>query len=71
MEELLDVTGSQLWPCSTGNSIGDADCRPAYVEKLVQWLEVNDASLDDEGAKRSFWRAFRSLGDWYADLPPY
>jgi uracil-DNA glycosylase family 4 len=30
-----------------------------------------DASLDDEGAKRSFWRAFRALGDWYQDLPPY
>jgi uracil-DNA glycosylase family 4 len=30
-----------------------------------------DASLDDEGAKRSFWRAFRTLGDWYQDLPPY
>jgi uracil-DNA glycosylase family 4 len=30
-----------------------------------------DASLDDEGAKRDFWRAFRALGEWYADLPPY
>jgi uracil-DNA glycosylase family 4 len=30
-----------------------------------------DASLDDEDAKRDFWRAFRALGDWYADLPPY
>jgi uracil-DNA glycosylase family 4 len=30
-----------------------------------------DASLDDEGAKRTFWRAFRALGDWYEDLPPY
>ena len=30
-----------------------------------------DAAFDDEGAKRAFWRAFRSLGDWYADLPPY
>ena len=30
-----------------------------------------DASLDDEGAKRGFWRAFRALGDWYSDLPPY
>lgn len=30
-----------------------------------------DASLDDEAAKRAFWRAFRTLGDWYADLPPY
>jgi uracil-DNA glycosylase len=30
-----------------------------------------DASLDAEEAKQSFWRAFRVLGDWYADLPPY
>ncbi len=30
-----------------------------------------DASLDDERAKRSFWSAFRTLGDWYADFPPY
>ena len=22
-------------------------------------------------AKRAFWTAFRALGDWYADLPPY
>jgi uracil-DNA glycosylase len=30
-----------------------------------------DASLDSEGAKREFWRAFRALGAWYEDLPPY
>jgi uracil-DNA glycosylase family 4 len=30
-----------------------------------------DASLDDEAAKRAFWSAFRVLGDWYAELPPY
>jgi uracil-DNA glycosylase family 4 len=30
-----------------------------------------DASLDDEAGKRAFWRAFKVLGDWYADLPPY
>lgn len=30
-----------------------------------------DLSLDEEGAKRAFWSAFRVLGDWYADLPPY
>ena len=30
-----------------------------------------DAALDEEDAKRSFWSAFRALGDWYADLPPY
>jgi uracil-DNA glycosylase family 4 len=30
-----------------------------------------DESLDDQAAKQGFWRAFRKLGDWYADLPPY
>ena len=30
-----------------------------------------DASLDDESSKRAFWSAFRALGDWYADFPPY
>jgi uracil-DNA glycosylase family 4 len=35
------------------------------------WCPDIDASLDDEAAKREFWRGFRALGDWYADLPPY
>lgn len=30
-----------------------------------------DDSLDSEESKREFWQAFRVLGDWYADLPPY
>ena len=39
-------------------------CDAVYVPDI-------DASLDEEGAKREFWRAFRALGEWYADLPPY
>jgi len=30
-----------------------------------------DASLDEEDAKQRFWRAFKQLGAWYDDLPPY
>jgi uracil-DNA glycosylase family 4 len=30
-----------------------------------------DDSLDSEDSKREFWQAFRALGDWYSDLPPY
>ena len=30
-----------------------------------------DDALDEEAAKRDFWAAFRALGDWYAELPPY
>jgi histidyl-tRNA synthetase len=36
------------------NSIGDAKCRPAYVERLAAWLDEHDAELDDEArAKRA------------------
>jgi uracil-DNA glycosylase len=30
-----------------------------------------DDSLDDEDAKRDFWSAFKVLGQWWEDLPPY
>jgi uracil-DNA glycosylase family 4 len=39
-------------------------CDALYVPDI-------DRSLDDERAKRDFWAAFRSLGDWYAEFPPY
>ena len=39
-------------------------CEALYVPDI-------DASLDDEQQKREFWSAFRKLGDWYAELPPY
>jgi uracil-DNA glycosylase family 4 len=39
-------------------------CEALYVPDI-------DAALDEESAKRDFWRAFRRLGEWYADLPPY
>ena len=36
------------------NSIGDANCRPAYVERLAGWLDEHDSELDAEArAKRA------------------
>ena len=37
----------------------------------VLYVPDIDASLDDEAEKRAFWGAFRALGEWYADFPPY
>ncbi len=39
------------------------------IEGLV--VPSIDEALDEEAAKREFWSAFRVLGEWYADLPPY
>ena len=30
-----------------------------------------DASLDEQSTKTSFWNAFKALGPWWAELPPY
>jgi uracil-DNA glycosylase family 4 len=30
-----------------------------------------DESLDEQDAKTRFWNAFKALGPWWAELPPY
>ena len=52
------------------------EARPGEIQDLTPTCEALfvpdiDAALDEEGPKRRFWAAFRSLGEWYADLPPY
>ena len=51
-DELLGRLGVQGYRLEL-NSIGDANCRPAYLERLQTWLDEHDAELDDEArAKR-------------------
>ena len=63
------------------NSLGFPLSRPLEAElgKLqdftptVQALIVPDidASLDEQPAKTRFWNAFKLIGSWWAELPPY
>jgi uracil-DNA glycosylase family 4 len=57
---------------------GRRDLRPepGVIQSFTPSIEALyvpniDESLDEEGAKRAFWSAFRVLGQWWADLPPY
>jgi uracil-DNA glycosylase len=50
--------------------------QPGAIQKLTPSIDALytpdiDGALDEEAAKRSFWTAFRRLGDWYEDFPPY
>ena len=54
------------------------DVHPAAgeLQRLTPTIEALyvpniDDALDEEGPKREFWAAFRVLGQWWADLPPY
>jgi uracil-DNA glycosylase len=50
--------------------------RPGVLQQLTPSVEALyvpniDEALDEEDRKREFWKAFRVLGQWWADLPPY
>ena len=54
------------------------ELRPAFgeIQRLTPSIEALyvpniDDALDEDSAKRDFWAAFRVLGRWWADLPPY
>jgi len=54
----------------------EVEPRAGAIQKLTPSIDALytpdiDQALDDEAAKRTFWSAFRRLGDWYADFPPY
>ena len=54
----------------------ELDPKPGEIQGLTPTVDALfapdiDRSLDEEQAKREFWSAFRALGDWYDELPPY
>jgi uracil-DNA glycosylase len=49
---------------------------PGAVQRFTPTIEALyvpdiDASLDEQAAKTRFWNAFKLLGGWWAELPPY
>jgi uracil-DNA glycosylase family 4 len=54
----------------------ELDAFPGELQRFTPSIEALfvpniDDALDEESAKREFWTAFRVLGQWWADLPPY
>jgi uracil-DNA glycosylase len=41
----------------------------ATIDALV--VPDIDAALDEAAAKTAFWNAFKAVGTWYSELPPY
>ena len=56
-----------------------ADTLDAAADGLQRWTPTIqalvvpdiDESLDEQPAKTRFWNAFKALGPWWAELPPY
>jgi uracil-DNA glycosylase family 4 len=70
-EEALEELNALAVPLAA-----EVKAEPGAIQKLTPscdavYVPDIDRSLDDEDAKRDFWRAFKALGDWYEDFPPY
>ncbi len=50
-------------------TLGELQVFTPTIEAL--WVPDIDASLDEQSAKTGFWTAFKPLGTWWAELPPY
>jgi uracil-DNA glycosylase len=55
---------------------GELRPAPGQLQRLTPSIDALyvpniDDSLDEESAKREFWAAFRVVGHWWTDLPPY
>ena len=70
-EEALAVLNDLALPLA--RPVAEAPGEVQHLTPSIEALYVPniDEALDEEAAKRAFWSAFRVLGEWYADLPPY
>jgi uracil-DNA glycosylase len=50
-------------------TIGELQRFTPTIEGLV--VPDIDSSLDEAPAKTAFWNAFKAVGPWWAELPPY
>ncbi len=54
----------------------ELDATTGEVQRFTPSIEALyvpniDDALDEDAAKREFWSAFRMLGQWWSELPPY
>jgi uracil-DNA glycosylase len=70
-EPALDFVNSLEFPLSgpVANSIGSVQRFTPTIDLLA--VPDIDESLNESAAKRDFWAAFKALGEWYENLPPY
>jgi len=77
--KLLVVMGHEALGAVNALPVDDAQQLTSNPGELQRWTHTCealwcpdiDASLDRPASKQAFWRAFRTLGDWYAEKPPF
>lgn len=70
-EDALAFVNSVGFPLAeeVAPTMGELQRFTPTIEALV--VPDIDASLDEQPAKTRFWQAFKTVGAWWAELPPY
>ena len=70
-EEALAFLNALEFPLSSTvePTLGERQPFTPTIEAL--YVPDIDASLDEQPAKTRFWNAFKTLGPWWAEQPPY
>jgi uracil-DNA glycosylase len=70
-EDALDFLNGIRFPLSSAvaPTLGELQRFSPTIEALV--VPDIDLSLDEAPAKTAFWNAFKAVGPWWAELPPY
>jgi uracil-DNA glycosylase len=69
--ESLETINDLALPLAQPVAARFGEIQPLTPSVDALYVPSIDDALDEEAAKRAFWSAFRKLGDWYADFPPY
>ena len=77
--KVVVVMGQDARTCL--NAVGfplsdEVEDRPGEIQRFTPTIDALvtpdvDDSLDEQETKRAFWEAFKALGPWWAELPPY
>jgi uracil-DNA glycosylase len=70
-EDALEFLNGIRFPLGTAvaHELGALQRLTPSIEALV--VPDIDLSLDEAPAKTTFWNAFKAVGPWWAELPPY
>lgn len=70
-EDAVEFLNGAGFPLSSAvaTTLGELQRFTPSIEALV--VPDIDLSLDEAPAKTAFWNAFKAVGPWWAELPPY
>jgi uracil-DNA glycosylase len=77
--KIVVVMGQDARKCL--NAVGfplsdEVEDKPGEIQRFTPTIDALvtpgvDESLDEDKTKRAFWEAFKALGPWWSELPPY